>query len=174
MQLISIDSGGAQRDRTSPTTVSVLILLSPVVFICHFLEESPGFVDWFNSHVAPGITSDLFWTVNIYGLLITVAVAAFEWTSRSPFSLSLALAWLSFLMLANAVFHLTAAFVDGRYVPGLGTAILLYLPFYGWLFWKTIKTHRINTVVLTAVTLAGAVPMFIHGYFILFRGTRLV
>jgi len=112
--------------------------------------------------------------VNTYGLLITIAVAAIEWSARSPFSLTLALAWLSFLMLANAVFHVTAAFVDQRYVPGLGTAVVVYLPYYGWLFWKAIKTNRVKTVVLMLVAIAGALPMFIHGYYILFRGTRLV
>jgi hypothetical protein len=34
-------------------------------------------------------------------------------------------------MLTNAVVHITAAIVDRDYVPGLATAILLYLPYCG-------------------------------------------
>lgn len=29
-----------------------LILLAPVIFILHVTEEGPGFVAWFNAHVA--------------------------------------------------------------------------------------------------------------------------
>jgi uncharacterized membrane protein len=110
------------------TYVSRLLLLAPVIFVCHFLEESPGFVGWFNSHVAREITSSLFWTVNFTALVITFVVVGIYWFSRSGFSLALAVGWFGCLMLANAVFHIVGGIVDGRYVPGLATAILLYLP----------------------------------------------
>src|SRR5688572_4407678 len=97
---------------------SRLLLLAPVIFVCHFLEESPGFVQWFNAHVARGITSGLFWRVNLSALAITLIVVSIEWFSRSAFSLTLALVWLSFLMLANAIFHMAGGLVDRQYVPG--------------------------------------------------------
>jgi hypothetical protein len=112
------------------TYVSRLLLLAPVIFVCHFLEESPGFVGWFNSHVAREITSSLFWTVNFTALVIMFVVVGIYWFSRSGFSLALAVGWFGCLMLANAVFHIVGGIVDGRYVPGLATAILLYLPYY--------------------------------------------
>lgn len=46
------------------------VLLAPIVFAAHFLEESPGFVAWFNAHVTRGITQDLFWTVAVHGYRI--------------------------------------------------------------------------------------------------------
>jgi hypothetical protein len=152
---------------------SRLLLLAPVIFVCHFLEESPGFVQWFNGHVARGITSALFWQVNFSALAITLIVVAIEWLSRSAFSLILAIAWFSCLMLANAVFHIVGALVDKRYVPGLATAILLYLPYYGWLFIKAVKSRRTKLVGLVVAAVAGSLPMLIHGYLILFRGSRL-
>ena len=94
--------------------------------MAHFLEESPGFVPWFNAHVARGITADLFWTVNATGLLITVLISLGFWTTKSTAAVVIAVAWLSFLMLTNAVFHITRALVDRGYVPGLATAIFLY------------------------------------------------
>ncbi|MBV9924214.1 MAG: HXXEE domain-containing protein [Acidobacteria bacterium] len=153
--------------------VSRALLLAPAVFVLHFVEESPGFVQWFNSHVARGITPGLFWTVNLTALVITVAVVLFEWFSRTPLSLGVALGWLSFLMAANAVFHVAGALVDRRYVPGLFTAILLYAPYYVWLFMKALKTRRLTAAALLAAAVPCSLPMLIHGYLILLRGDRL-
>jgi Protein of unknown function with HXXEE motif len=147
------------------------ILLAPVIFVCHFLEESPTFVPWFNSHVARGITSDLFWTVNLTALAITLFVVVVEWVSRSSTSAILTLGWFGFLMGANALFHITGGFVDRAYVPGLITALLLYVPYYCWLFVRGAR--RAGTAPVTFAAIIGAAPMLIHGYLILFRGSRL-
>ena len=160
-------------DERKARHISRALLFAPLIFVCHFLEESPGFVGWFNSHVARGITQGLFWRVNITALVITVAVAAFERFSRSSLSMILALTWLGFLMLANALFHITGGLVDGRYMPGLLTAILLYLPYYLWLFVTAVKSGRVNIAAAAACALLGALPMLAHGYLILFRGSRL-
>jgi len=149
------------------------LLIAPFIFVCHFLEESPRFVAWFNAHVARGITSGLFWRVNIAALVITVVVAGIEWFSRSAFSLCLAIAWLSFLMLANAIFHVTGGLVDRQYVPGLVTAILLYLPYYSWLFRQAVNSQRVAAAVLVVAAVLGSILMLVHGYLILFRGSRL-
>lgn len=153
--------------------VSRALLLAPFIFICHFLEEAPGFVEWFNSHVARGITPELFLRVNISALIITLIVVGTEWLSRSGFSLTLAMAWLSFLMLANAILHVAGGLADNQYVPGLATAVLLYVPYYSWLFMKAVKSERVNPTVLFVAALLGSIPMLIHGYLILFRGSRL-
>ena len=149
------------------------LLLAPLVFVAHFLEESSGFVPWFNSHVARGITADLFWTVNATALVITVLVTLLFWSAESPAATVLMVAWLSFLMLANAVFHVTGAIVDRGYVPGLATAILLYLPYCGWLAVQVVRDRRVAPGLLAAAAVVGAIPMAVHGYRILFLGTRL-
>lgn len=156
-----------------PRNLSSLLLLAPFIFVSHFLEESATFVEWFNQHVARGITSGLFWRVNLFALLITVAVAGVEWLSRSAFSVTLTLTWLSFLMLANAIFHIAGSFVDKQYVPGLATAIILYLPYYFWFFFRALQSRRVTAGVLVVAAVVGALPMLIHGYLILFRGSRL-
>jgi hypothetical protein len=153
--------------------VSRALLLAPPIFVVHFLEEAPGFVEWFNSHVARGITPSLFWAVNLTALFITLAVVAFEWFSRTPLSLGVALAWLCFLMLANVALHVAGALVDGRYVPGLVTAALLYLPYCLWLFVRALKSRRITPAALLAAAVPCSLPMLIHAYLILFRGDRL-
>lgn len=149
------------------------LLLAPVIFVCHFLEESPGFVAWFNSHAEPDITQSLFWTVNLYGLVITLVVVGAEWATRSAASLLVAAAWLGGLMFANAIFHVAGGILDRRYVPGLLTAALLYVPFYSWFFVQAVRSRRAHVAALLAAAVVGALPMLAHGYMILLRGSRL-
>jgi Protein of unknown function with HXXEE motif len=160
------------RDRRA-NHISRGLLLAPFIFVCHFLEESPRFVEWFNSHVVEGITAALFWRVNISALVVTLIVVGFEWLSRSGLSLTLAMAWLSFLMLANAIFHVAGVLVDRHYVPGVITAVLLYFPYCAWLFMDALKSKRVNTAALLLASGLCSIPMLVHGYLILFRGARL-
>ena len=153
--------------------LSRAVLFAPLVFVAHFLEESPGFVPWFNAHVTRGITADLFWTVNATALVITVLVTAVFWSTETTAAVVLVAAWLSFLMLTNAVLHVTGAIVDRGYVPGLVTAILLYLPYCGWVAWQLVRHRRVAPGLLAAAAVLGAIPMAVHGYRILFLGTRL-
>jgi hypothetical protein len=149
------------------------LLFAPAIFVTHFLEESPGFVSWFNAQVTRGITTDLFWTVNLTALLITLFVSLGYWTTKSQVGLLLAAGWLSFLMLTNAVFHVTGAVIDRGYVPGLVTAIVLYLPYCGWMARETVRGGRVPTTPLFAAVVLGGLPMALHGYRILFLGSRL-
>ena len=149
------------------------LLAAPLVFVAHFLEESPGFVSWFNAHVSRGITADLFWTVNATGLVITVLLTLACWTSDSPIAVVIMVAWLSCLMLTNAFFHITGAILDRGYVPGLVTAILLYLPYCGWIAGELVRHRRTAPGILLAAAVVGAIPMAVHSYRILFLGTRL-
>ena len=144
-----------------------------MIFVAHFVEEGPRFVTWFNAHVGRGITEPLFWTVNYTALAITLAIVVLEWLSGSAFSAVLVVAWLSFLMLANALLHIVGAVVDGAYVPGLVTAILLYLPFYAWVVATVVRARRLSRATVAAAAIIGAIPMCTHGYLIIFRGSRL-
>lgn len=150
----------------------VLVAFAPLVFIAHVLEEAPGFVAWFNSHVSRGITSQSFWQVNVTALVITVAVSLLAWLDTSTGTALATVAWLSCLMGANALIHITGALVDGRYVPGLVTAIFLYLPYCGLVF-RHVKRGGVSSSALLVTASIGAIPMLIHGYRILFLGTRL-
>jgi hypothetical protein len=157
----------------SPDQFSRGLLFAPLVFVAHFLEESPGFVPWFNAHVTEGITGELFWTVNATALLITVIVTLGLRNARSGVAVALIVAWFSFLMLTNAIFHIAGAIVDRSYVPGLATAVLLYLPYCGWVAGQVARNRRVTPGLLAAAALFGAIPMAVHGYRILFLGTRL-
>jgi len=149
------------------------LLLAPPIFIAHFLEEGPGFVAWFNAHVARGITEPLFWTVNYTGLAITLAVVVLEWLDGTAFSATLVVAWFTFLMFANALLHLTGAITDGTYVPGVVTALVLYIPYWAWIISRIVHSRRLPNAVIAVAAVVGALPMLVHGYLIIFRGSRL-
>jgi len=153
--------------------VGYLILFAPVIFICHFSEETPGFVLWFNQHVHRSINYGLFWDVNITALVMTVIFSLIEFFTSGAVSDSIVIFWFSFLMLANAVFHITGSLADRAYMPGLVTAVILYLPFYFLITRLIINKHRIRMAFVIAIACLGALPMLIHGYMIVFLGDRL-
>jgi hypothetical protein len=153
--------------------IALLAAIAPAIFVVHFLEEGHRFVPWFNAHVAQGITPRLFWTVNLTGLVITTLLALSVWAAPSAGTGVVTFAWLSFLFGANALFHIAAAAVDRAYMPGLVTAILLYVPFYVAFGRELRRGAHIRLSTLAAVGALCATPMLVHGYLIVFRGSRL-
>jgi len=150
-----------------------IILWAPLIFVFHFLEEAPGFVAWFNAHVTRGIDFATFLQVNLSGLVITALVVGMYWFARSGFALSLVVAWFSFLMFANALLHIAGSIIDKSYAPGVITALLLYLPYYFYVMAKIFKTGQLRASLMFGAAVLGAIPMCIHGYRILFLGSRL-
>ena len=148
-------------------------LIAPIIFALHVAEEAPGFVEWFNSLVARGISQSLFLSVNATAFIITIILSGMLAVSRERIVATLMLAWLSFLMLTNAIFHLTATVVHDKYCPGVITGTILYLPYFAWFFWVVVRHLRIHVFVAVGAALAGSVLMAIHGYLIVFRGDRL-
>lgn len=152
---------------------SRVVMLSPLVLLLHVTEEAPGFVAWFNSLVRPEITQSLFITVNVAALVLTLIVTGLLTATREKGAALLALAWFSLLMFANAVFHLTGTIVHSRYSPGSVTAAILYLPYFSWFLYRTVKSFNIGIMATLAAIALGSAPMLIHGYLIVFRGSRL-
>jgi hypothetical protein len=153
--------------------VHILLLAAPLIFVAHVLEEAPGFVTWVNAHIDRDITQEMFWTVNLTGLGITLLVVLFEWVTRSKGSAIAALAWLGFVMVGNAALHTTGALVDRAYAPGVITALLLYVPFSAMVIASAERNRRLSVSAAAAAIVLGSLPMLAHGYMILFRGTRL-
>lgn len=150
-----------------------LALALPVAFVLHVLEEAPLFVAWFNTRVTPPITQSSFLTVNAIGLVITVGVAFSIASNPQPLQGLVGVAWVSFLMLANCLFHLVATVVLGRYCPGVITGSLLYLPLSIVFMRTVVQQIRVSGIIVVIAAFGGAIPMVVHGYLIVFRGSRL-
>jgi hypothetical protein len=151
----------------------ILAIALPCVFAVHVAEEAPSFVAWFNSLVSPGITQRLFLAVNATAFLITLALGSLVATSRDAAPSILAVAWVGFVMLANGLFHLVGTLVHWRYSPGVVTGSLLYLPLSILFMRAVVRECGIRWATVVLVALVGGVPMYVHGYLIVFRGSRL-
>jgi hypothetical protein len=141
--------------------------------IVHVIEEAPGFVAWFNSLVTPRISQRSFLSVNGTALVITVLVAIVVATAHEPVSGLFGAAWVGFLMLANGLFHIVGTVALGRYCPGVVTATLLYLPLSLLFLRAVVRELGVPSLGVGLVALLGGAPMYIHGYLIVFRGSRL-
>jgi hypothetical protein len=162
----------------APPRLARLLAWAPLVFVAHVAEESAGFresagfVAWVNAHVAPGITPGVFWTVNLAALGITVALVLLARAAPSGPPTAATVAWLSFLMPANAVLHVAGTLRYGAYMPGVVTAVTLYLPYYVGVVRLVRREHRLSPALLLTAAALGAAPMLVHGYRIVFLGSR--
>ncbi|HET6891669.1 MAG TPA: HXXEE domain-containing protein [Pyrinomonadaceae bacterium] len=159
----------------TPTVLSlrILALAMPLVFIAHVLEELPRFVAWFNGLVNPPISQAAFLSVNATALAITIIVAILVATIHDTLFGLIGVAWVGFLMLANGLFHIVATVALSRYCPGVATATVLYLPFSVLFIRAVVREFGLNSPVTSSVALLAGIPMYIHGYLIVFRGGRL-
>jgi hypothetical protein len=158
--------------RSGPTLRTLAIAL-PFVFVLHVVEETPRFVAWFNSLVTPDITQSTFLSVNVAGLAITLIVAAVAAGSRNKAACLVGVAWVGFLMLANGLLHVVATAVHLRYSPGFVTSLLLYLPFTALFMRAVVMECAMSWRAVLVTALIGGTPMYVHGYLIVFRGSRL-
>jgi len=150
-----------------------VVLIAPLVFILHVMEEAPGFVAWFNSLVPRGITQELFLSVNAAALTITVLIALAVAASPSGTTGLALAAWVGFLMLANGLFHVVGTVAHGRYCPGVVTGTLLYLPYGVLLLRRMVRDLELRPRMVLGAGALGALPMLVHGYLIVFRASRL-
>lgn len=154
-------------------TLRKLALFAPLVFILHVLEELPSFVTWFNSLVPRGINQGLFLTVNGVALAITVALTLLVAASPDPVSGLLLAAWVGFLFIANGLLHLVGTIAHERYSPGVVTGAILYLPYGVLLLQRIVRDLALKPGVVIGIATLGGIPMLVHGYLIVFRGSRL-
>jgi hypothetical protein len=149
----------------------LLILFAPLVYMAHILEEAPGYMRWVNRLVdRPFPDQGHFFAGNLPSIAITAAVAIIAAVTLNRAALMVMLAWLSYFMFANAIFHIVATVALHSYSPGTITAAVLYLPYFVW-FTSYLRT-RVPAWAIALVALLFGMPMFIQAYMIVFRGTR--
>ena len=149
----------------------LLILLAPLIYMAHILEEAPGYIGWLNSVVDHGVPDQgHFFAGNLPSITVTALIAVIAALRLNRGVLLVMLAWLSYFMFANAIFHIIATVVLRRYSPGTITAAVLYLPYFAWFVLYLRK--RAPAWAIAAIVLIFGAPMFIQAYMIVFRGTR--
>jgi Protein of unknown function with HXXEE motif len=162
----------APRVEISMLRLRKLVALAPLIFIAHVLEEAPGFVAWMNAHVEPDISAQSFWQVNLTAFVITLVVCTVAWFDSSRVSDAVVVAWFAFLMAANSVLHIGGGIVDRGYCPGMITAAVLYVP-YCIVVFRRVRQRGMGVLTMLVISIVSAIPMLVHGYRILFLGSRL-
>ena len=152
-----------------------VILLAPLVFVFHVFEEYSSLVSWINSVIKQGsISQSVFIMANFIILFFVILITVMLNRSDSAAPAFVAVFLLSPVMFANGLFHIIASFMLESKSPGVITSIFLYLPFFIWFLWIVRKKYKIRLPNLLFTVLWGSVPMIIHGYLIIFRGTHLM
>lgn len=159
--------------RNTRITLRRLAIALPIIYLAHFAESAPGFNQWFNAHVEPDASLRLYLVANGVALVVTTVIAVLLAVARDRISAVIALAWTGHVMLAQAVFYIAAVLADRAYAPGLFTALLLFLPASIALIRAAAAERRMSPAVATSIALLGGIPMYIHGWLVLFGGTRL-
>lgn len=154
-------------------TLRRLVIALPIIYVLHVAEEAPGFNQWFNAHVEPDASMRLYLVANAVVFLITTVVAILLAVARDRISAVVALAWIGHVMLAHAVYHVAAVAVDRAYVPGIVTALLLYLPASIALIRAVAAERRMSVAAAASIALAGGIPMYVHTWLVMFEGSRL-
>ncbi len=151
-----------------------VILLAPLVFLLHVLEEYRSVVSWVNSVLKQGsMSQSLFIAATFLVLFCVILVTIILNKMDSTVPAFIALVLLSSVMLANGIFHIIASAMVDTNPPGVITSIFLLLPFFIWFTWVVMKRYKIRLLYLLLAVLWGSVPMVIHGYFLLFRGRHI-
>ena len=122
---------------SSAGTALALVFVQLPIYLVHQWEEHAG--DRFRQYVnrvigggrellTPGLT---FW-INCLGVWVVDLVALYLAWAVAPAAGLVA----GYMALVNAVVHITQAVVRQEYNPGLGTAVVLFLPVGGWCVWE--------------------------------------
>jgi hypothetical protein len=143
--------------------------LVPVLFALHNLEEGLGLFIQPGQAMIPG-GKEYHPSQFIIGvvLLTILVIAGTAWGMSHPEAqISFAvIAGFQAVIFMNAVFpHLVALYKTKRYHPGLGTAVLINIPFSLFLFGKMIFEGWIDIGILLGLLAAAPILMilFIQG-----------
>lgn len=148
----------------SPPFTAIFLLLP--IYMLHQYEEHDGdrfrlYVNRMVGHGREVLTPVAVFVVNIGAVwILDVVVIYLAWGVHLGLGLIAV-----YLMLINAVVHIAAAIHSRSYNPGLVTAIVLFVPFGGYAWWR-IQASGLPTTVehIIGLAIGIAVHAIIVGY----------
>lgn len=150
----------------------LLLLLAPVIFAAHVVEEAPGYVRWFNSVVpSQPIPSAGFLAAQLQPFLAALFLAAAAAITANRWAALILLLWSSHFFFANAIYHLVASAALATYSPGLLTGTAFYLPFFYWLA-SHVKKQGIALWAIVLLVAFASLPAMLQTYLVVFERRR--
>jgi hypothetical protein len=126
--------------------------IATFVYGAHALEEFVmDWKTWANNVLHFHVDWPTFYVTNVLVIVLGVASAEVGW-KLPGFSLA-----FPALMIINAIlFHILPFIVAKKYSPGLLTAVLLFLPLGGWLFYAAHKDGVLSAATAIMAFCLGA------------------
>ena len=110
------------------------VWLFPIAFTLHVLEEWPRFTAWAQRYASPSFTRHDYLKIHLAGIVAALAAAMVVWYFPNRL---VVFVFFTFMLtpgiFCNTLFHAGVTAYFGAYCPGLVTALVLYLPLYGFL-----------------------------------------
>jgi hypothetical protein len=122
---------------------------------------------WLNSIRLTSVPESGFLTGNLPFLVITTLLAVCAASIRHKVPALALLIWLSYIMFANTIFHVTATTMLHRYCPGLITAVLLYLPYFFWIVEYFKSRFRIQARTVAAAAVLATLVVYLQWHTVL-------
>jgi len=147
------------------------LLIAGILFTLHNLEEAIGFSHFVYPPnlplaIRPHNADTMIWAI---GLITLIAWGLILWANNQPRESTrknLVLIFVS-VFIANAFFpHIAGTIVLQRYFPAVVTAVVLYLPYSGWILPKLYRAypkHQDFYIIVTGgLSLAICLTVILH------------
>jgi hypothetical protein len=121
----------------------------------HILEEFMfDWKNWANHVLKLPVTWPDFYVTNSLVIVLGVVAAEIGW--RIP---ALALVFPALMIINGVCFHIVPFVTTGKFSPGLISAVVLFLPLGGWLFYGASEDGVLTPAVAITALLLGALLM---------------
>jgi uncharacterized membrane protein len=154
-----------------PTVLALTFLCLPVYMLHQYEEhDDDRFRRFVNANVGKGrevLSPAGVFVINVPGVWGVITLSLYL---ASQVNVGFALIAV-YLVLVNAAAHIVHGVVSRSYNPGLGTAILLFVPFGGYCLWQVQQTGS-GTPVYHAIGLLIAV--IIHAAIVLYAKRKQI
>jgi uncharacterized membrane protein YeaQ/YmgE (transglycosylase-associated protein family) len=133
------------------------VWLFPVAFTLHVLEELPQFTAWAKRYVTASYKRRGYLKIHLAGIIGAFLAAAVLWYFPNRIIVFI---FFTFVftpgIFFNTLFHAGATAYFGAYCPGLLTALMLYLPLYGFVSTLAYREGLLgNEIGLLSFIIAG-------------------
>jgi len=135
----------------SRLTFREAVWLFPFVYTLHVLEELPQFTTWAQRHASPAYTRIGYVKIHLAGIAVALVAAAVIWYFPNRIVLFIFFTFIfTPAIFYNTLFHAGATAYFGVYCPGLLTALVLYVPLYGFVstlaFREALLSSRLGLI----------------------------
>ncbi len=123
----------------------ILLWLLPISAVLHIIEEFAfpgGFTAWYRNYkqsVSASFTAKYLIKINL--ILIVFTVLPLLLNARNGIAIWLSVASVVFF---NAFFHIGGVLRTKKYVPGVITSILIYIPLTVYGYWYFLSSQKVS------------------------------